>query len=277
MRAVDDVSFTVDKGEVLGIVGESGCGKSTTARLIIGLIAPDIGRDHPRRRAGRRRPVAARAAPARADGVPGQLRLAQSAAHDRGHHRIRPEGARAPVRRGARARARPVAQGRPRSGAVRRPLSARAVGRPAPARQYRARARAGAAARAARRGGVGARQVGRGAGAQPAARSQGRSRPHLRVHLARPQRGALHQRPRAASCIWARWSSRRRSTCCGRTRAIPIRARCSPPCRRSIPTVAPRRRRSPAIRPTRSIRRPAAASTPAARSPSRCAAPRSRR
>jgi peptide/nickel transport system ATP-binding protein len=43
VRAVDDVSFAVGKGEVLGIVGESGCGKSTTARLIIGLIAPDVG------------------------------------------------------------------------------------------------------------------------------------------------------------------------------------------------------------------------------------------
>lgn len=43
VRAVDDVSFSVGKGEVLGIVGESGCGKSTTARLIIGLITPDSG------------------------------------------------------------------------------------------------------------------------------------------------------------------------------------------------------------------------------------------
>src|SRR5262245_13376550 len=43
VRAVDDVSFTVEKGEILGIVGESGCGKSTTARLVIGLIAPDQG------------------------------------------------------------------------------------------------------------------------------------------------------------------------------------------------------------------------------------------
>jgi peptide/nickel transport system ATP-binding protein len=43
VRAVDDVSFEVGKGEVLGIVGESGCGKSTTARLIIGLIQPDRG------------------------------------------------------------------------------------------------------------------------------------------------------------------------------------------------------------------------------------------
>jgi peptide/nickel transport system ATP-binding protein len=43
VRAVDDVNFAVHKGEVLGIVGESGCGKSTTARLIIGLIEPDAG------------------------------------------------------------------------------------------------------------------------------------------------------------------------------------------------------------------------------------------
>ena len=50
VRAVDDVSFSVDKGEVLGIVGESGCGKSTTARLVIGLIAAGRGRDHARRR-----------------------------------------------------------------------------------------------------------------------------------------------------------------------------------------------------------------------------------
>jgi peptide/nickel transport system ATP-binding protein len=43
VRAVDDIDFAVHKGEVLGIVGESGCGKSTTARLIIGLIEPDTG------------------------------------------------------------------------------------------------------------------------------------------------------------------------------------------------------------------------------------------
>ncbi|MBV8534944.1 MAG: ABC transporter ATP-binding protein, partial [Alphaproteobacteria bacterium] len=43
VQAVDGVSFEVGKGETLGIVGESGCGKSTTARLIIRLIAPDAG------------------------------------------------------------------------------------------------------------------------------------------------------------------------------------------------------------------------------------------
>jgi peptide/nickel transport system ATP-binding protein len=43
VRAVDGVSFTVAKGETLGVVGESGCGKSTMARLVARLIEPDAG------------------------------------------------------------------------------------------------------------------------------------------------------------------------------------------------------------------------------------------
>ena len=38
VRAVDDVSFTVQEGEALGLVGESGCGKTTTARCILRAI-----------------------------------------------------------------------------------------------------------------------------------------------------------------------------------------------------------------------------------------------
>src|ERR1044072_315110 len=43
-RAVDDVSFTVRRGETLAIVGESGCGKSVTALSVMGLVAEPPGR-----------------------------------------------------------------------------------------------------------------------------------------------------------------------------------------------------------------------------------------
>ena len=43
LRAVNDVSFTIERGETLGLVGESGCGKSTIARLLVGLYAATSG------------------------------------------------------------------------------------------------------------------------------------------------------------------------------------------------------------------------------------------
>src|SRR5215213_7173652 len=43
VKAVDDVSFDVYKGETLGLVGESGCGKSTTGRTILQLYRPTEG------------------------------------------------------------------------------------------------------------------------------------------------------------------------------------------------------------------------------------------
>ena len=43
LKAVDDVSFTINKGETFALVGESGSGKSTIAKLIVGLIEPSQG------------------------------------------------------------------------------------------------------------------------------------------------------------------------------------------------------------------------------------------
>ena len=43
VQAVNDVSFRLDKGEVFGLAGESGSGKSTIARMILGLVAPSAG------------------------------------------------------------------------------------------------------------------------------------------------------------------------------------------------------------------------------------------
>jgi len=43
VRAVDGVSFTIERGRTLGVVGESGCGKTTTAKLVLGLEEPTGG------------------------------------------------------------------------------------------------------------------------------------------------------------------------------------------------------------------------------------------
>ena len=43
LHAVDDVTFTIEKGKTLGVVGESGCGKSTTGRAILRLLEPTGG------------------------------------------------------------------------------------------------------------------------------------------------------------------------------------------------------------------------------------------
>jgi oligopeptide/dipeptide ABC transporter ATP-binding protein len=46
VRAVDEISFTIERGRTLGVVGESGCGKTTTAKLVLGLETPTGGTIH---------------------------------------------------------------------------------------------------------------------------------------------------------------------------------------------------------------------------------------
>ena len=43
VRAVDDLSFSVDRGSVTGFLGPNGAGKTTTLRMLLGLVAPDAG------------------------------------------------------------------------------------------------------------------------------------------------------------------------------------------------------------------------------------------
>ncbi len=171
LRAVDGVSFRIARGETLALVGESGCGKSTTARLVMRLLTPTAGRVRfegedvtaPVRRA------AAAAARARADRVPGPVRLAQPA-HD---HRGRAGGAAGGARPGRPHGAACAGGGAAGAGGARAvprgAIPARVLGRAAAARGHRARAGGGAGAGGAGRAGLRAGRLDPGAGGEPAA------------------------------------------------------------------------------------------------------------
>ena len=198
VKAVDGVSFSIREGETLGVVGESGCGKSTMARCIMRLLDPTGGRvvfrgrdithlSRAEMRPYRREmmmifqdPYASLNPRKRVGFIVGEALEVHKIGTDDRDQAPRPGAAR---------------RRRPQPGAL-QPLPARVLGRPAPADRRRARARGQPEADRLRRARLGARRVGAGADPQPAQGPPARLRAHLRLHRARPQRRPPHLRPR---------------------------------------------------------------------------------
>ena len=199
--AVDDVSFEIYRGECLGLVGESGCGKTTTGKVIMRAISTDAGEVlfndgeqtvdllqqegdallHYRRNIqfifqdpfGSLNP---------------RMTVYDIISEPLVIHKIGDADARAEMVK------EPDAAGRPRR-ALPEALSAQLLGRSAPAHRHRPRARAKTRSADMRRAGLGARCLDPGAGSQSTEGPAGRTRPDLSVRLAQPRRRRLHRGP----------------------------------------------------------------------------------
>ena len=269
------VSLAVGRGETLGIVGESGCGKTTLARLIVGLLRPtsgtvevggiDVGQRARVRRAAACTPRCRWCS---------RTRSARSARAARSGQAI----ARADDRRrrgGGRAAARTAALMRPRRPRRHdpRPAAARAVRRPGAAGRHRQGAVGRPGGRRLRRTDVGARRDRAGADPRPRRRTRRGRRPHLRVHLPRPRHRPLDVATGSPSSTSAASSSWGRPPRCSPRRGTRTPGPCSPARRASTggdPPIGPNGPPRPRARRRRK-RSAAARCGRAARSPPTCA------
>ena len=212
--AADGISLTLHEGETLAVVGESGSGKSTLGRMIMRLTEPDSGAI----RLGDQDLRQLRGEALRQARRELQIIFQDPFSSLDPRQKVGDAVARGPMAYGT-ARAEAMAQAKQLlarvglTASASRSLSARILGRPAPAHLYRARAGATAEGADRRRGRVGTRRFGSGSGPCAARRAATRDAPGDDLHHARSAHRGRDRRSRHRP---AKWPHRRGRTDRGR-------------------------------------------------------------